>query len=340
MKDIYGRTEIEAAVRMLLKVGVFSTRSFQCPLTADEVREIAAELSDAPLVDTVDGWTVVLSSETLAARTLRRIAGVLEVVPHHETLTALVRMIDASSPQAIEFYEATPGVPVLTALLGFLDCDHTEDRADFSTLEDWIEPSEREASIVRILEGTADCNLSTAALIRRMGMAGNRTTFNMKVLPDLPFVAGGKGELIRLLGFFPDAALHRHGEGSSFIGMEQSSCGSRLLLEYRLTEEAVETASFNIAPAAKEAVHGSYFDERSGATIRFNRDSKDARKLTGLRTVINKLFPDYVNGQRAFVLLDKDAGTASVKVFDATDYDGRDAARAWLEETSAPSLAA
>lgn len=329
MKTLNTRSEIEAAVDTLLRAGVFRPDSFRSPLTAHDISEIATERSDSPLVRTEDGWIVVHSHETITSTSLRRIAGVLEVVPHDETARALVKMF-GSALGADEFYEAVPSPAAIREALGFLGCQADREETDFTAMPDPIEPSDEEAALFAALATTIDCNLNAARLVRKLGLTGKRTWFHDKFLPHIPFVLHQKGDPIRLLGFQPDPALHRPEEGC-FLGLSVSDCGSRAMIEYRVSEEAVETASFNVSSHAKEVVAGDYEEVESGIRLAFSLERKNARKMSGIGRVIRRRFPGYVSGQHAFVLLDKVAGKAIVEVCDAVDIDARQRMRALLE---------
>jgi len=337
MKTFATRQEIESAVDVLLKAGVFRTDCFRSPLSAGDVAEIAEERACFPLVKVGDGWTVVQSADTVAAVTLRRIAGVLDEVPHSETSKALAKMI-GSELGAEELYEATPSPAAVRALLGFLGCQHGREGADFSTMPGWIAPTESEQALVQALSTTIDCNLNAARLVRKLGLEGRRTWFHDRFLPKVPFVIHEKGSPIRILGCMPNPALHRPEEGC-FVGLETSECGTRAMIEYRVTEEAVETASFNVSAHAKEAVAGEYEEVESGCRLTFSLERRNARKLSGLGRVIRRRFPEYVSGQACFVLLDKAAGKALVEVADAVDFDARARMRSLLASGFAPQAA-
>jgi len=334
-------------VKGLSVIGAFRM-DLVCPdLTAGEIGEIAAEHGH-DLFDCGEGWAVSLSRSSLLAVTLRRIAGALgdepslARVPRHEVVSALGRAIDHAAPGLAGSFETLPDGSALDALLYLTGCGKDGEWVDFAPVTDWIGPDERETAILRALRASLDCSLGAASLIRAIGLSGQRTTFNDRILPAVPFIAGGRnGEPVRLLGQRPAPSRQRQADASTFMGIEASEDGSRLLIEYRLTDEAVETASFHIPPSAKALVAGSYAEERSGATVSFNMETKHARKLAGLRTVIRKLYPDFVAGQRAFVLLDKEAGTAHVEVLDAIDHEGRERVRALMSDAPVgPSMAA
>lgn len=340
------RQQNEATIRALASIGVFRKSLVSPYLTVGEVGEIAHELG-LDVIDTLGGWSVCLSSSTLASQTLRRIAGALGDdptlcrIPRHEVTRAIIKAIDHRHPELSDHFESYPDDSALNAVLFLAGCARDREWVDFSTVTDWIGPvNEREERILRALRQSLDCNLPSASLLRRIGMSGGRTTFNDAVLPAVPFVAGGeKGEPVRLLGQRPAPGRLQNRDLPTWQGMTPSACNERLLIKYRLTEEAVETASFNVHKSAKELVAGEYVEERSGTTIRFNPETKDARKLTGVRTVIRSLFPDYVTGQHAFILLDKANGTAHFEVLNATDYEGEERMHSMLNERPAPPMA-
>jgi len=339
------RQHNEAVIRNLAAIGVFRKSQVSPFLTVGEVGEIAHELG-LDVVDTAGGWSVCLSSSTLASQTLRRIAGALGDepslcrVPRHEVLASIVKAIDHYYPELSEHFESYPDDVALNALLHLAGCGRDKDWVDFSPVTDWIAPvNQREERILHHLKMSLDCNLSSARLLREIGMSGGRTTFNDTVLPAVPFILGGtKGEPIRLLGQRPSPERLKQREHGTYLGLKESDDKDRLLVKYRLTEEAVETASFHIPAEAKQIVAGSYFEEQSGATISFNLDTKHARKLAGLRTVIRSNFPDYVAGQHVCILLDKANGAAHVEVLNATDYDGDERMLAMLNEVPAPTM--
>lgn len=331
MKTFQTRHEIESAVDDLLRAGVFRPDCFKSPLTRHDVIEIASERTGHAIEAVGDGWFVVISSGTVAAVTLRRIGGVLESVPHAESAKAIVKLIESTIPDSGAFYEAVPSDKAVMALLSNLGCRHDRCEGDFTAMPDFIEPSEMEADLFGVLARTIDCNLNACKLVRRLGISGKRTWFNDKFLPTVPFVLNGRGQPIRLLGFDPDPALHRPQDEGCFIGLEVSSCGTRALIEYRVSEEAVESASFNISSSAKEVVAGEYVETESGVKLQFSLERKNARKLAGVGRVIRRRYPDYVSGQNAYVLLDKASGKAFVDVVDAIDLDGRRRMRGLLE---------
>lgn len=341
METLESRRQIEEVVDVLLAAGVFRTDGFKSQLTSYDLAEIAEERSNWPIVKTDDGWHVVCNKDSVAATTLRRIAGVLDEVPHDEASKAIIKLIEASSPGSGKYYEARPSNAALRALLGFLDCECGRDSADYSRMPDWIAPEGLEEELHKVLSKTIDGNLNASRLVRRLGITGKRTWFNDKFIPTVPFVLNEKGAPIRLLGFEPIPALHAQDEGC-FIGIEVSECGTRSMIEYRVSEEAVESASFNISAAAKEIVAGEYEEAVCGVTLRFRLDVKNARKLSGVGRVIRTRFPDYVSGQNAYVILDKVSGKALVEVADAIDHEARARMRELLanglEASPAPAM--
>lgn len=342
------RQQTESTVRALASVGVFHKSTVSPHLTVGEVGEIVDECG-VDAIDTVDGWTVVLSSSTLVGVTLRRIAGALGDepslcrVPRHEVVLAITKAIDHAFPQLSEHYETLPQERALDTLFYLTGCRVDRDWVDFSTVTDWIAVKEgHEALILDELKRSIDCNMAYAKMLRPIGMSGNRTTFKTKVLPSVPFVLGGyKNEPVRLLGQRPSPARLKQRETGTYLGLAASECGNRLLVTYRLTDEALQTSSFHIPQDAKRAVAGEYYEERSGMTISFNINTKHARKLAGLRSAVLRLYPDYVAGQHVYLLLDKVAGTAHVEVLNAIDYEGQDRVREMLDTPpTGPGLAA
>lgn len=345
MNHADARQQNEAVIRELAAIGVFRKSQVSPYLTSGEVGDIASELG-LDVVDTHGDWSVCLSSKTLASKTLRRIAGALGDeeslcrVPRHEVMKALIKAIDHAFPHLSDRFESFPDDSALNALLFMNGCSWQGGWVDFSSVTDWIAPlNHREELILHHLKVSIDCNLASARLLREIGMSGGRTTFNDTVLPAVPFILGGsKGEPVRLLGQRPSPERLKQRENGTYLGLTASQDKDRLLVKYRLTDEAVETASFHIPAEAKQLVAGSYFDERSGATISFNLETKHARKLAGLRTVIRSSFPDYVAGQHVCILLDKANETAHVEVLNATDYEGEERILSMLNESPAPGM--
>jgi hypothetical protein len=102
----------------------------------------------------------------------------------------------------------------------------------------------------------------------------------------------------------------------TFVCLRYSSCGTRVALEYRVNEEAVEGNSFNVRPEWRHLVDGEFSEINTGKTLKYNMNGKDARKFVGVGVVVRKRYPDYETGQSAFVIIDRVERVASVEVGD------------------------
>jgi len=290
-------------------------------------------LGSSNMVSLDDGWSVILDHNTAAAEALYRIADAIDVViPYEDLAKGVTKNIFHQVPNLREAYESYPSRAALTRLAEFVGMEVTPNGFNPNSMSEVIEMSDEEKRLQALLLSTIDGHCAAARLVHQFGWSGRRTQFNDHFLPTVPFIIHDKKQPVRLLGSTPHPKLHNVDDQGRFIGIEKSECGSRVLLEFVVSEQAVEGNSFNVSVDAKEAVAGSYTEVQSGINLSFSLDRKNARKFSGMGRAVRNLYPKYIAGQTAWVVLDKKEGTALLELHDSNDYDARTRMREILRD--------
>ena len=274
------------------------------------------------------GWNAVVCDDTVAGRTVLRVAGALfrERVPCGDLAEAVIKMVrygvmesggkrDAALGKDLaEFFTALPPQDLLIALAVHVGASCLGSHVDFSEAERCIMPTQLEAEIVNKLVICRDGYAPTSWLSRRLESRPSRTSVDYTILPAVPFLLKADKGPARLLGVrVPENEISR-GPSETFVGLTRSPCGNRIAIEYRVNEEAVEGNSFNVRPDWRELVHGTFTEVNTGRIISYDRNGRDARKLIGVGKIIRSAYPDYETGESAIIVIDRAAGTASVEV--------------------------
>lgn len=297
----------------LINAGIFRTSWLEPGVVFDE-----------ECVNIPGGWTVVLNEETAASEAIYRIAAAIELpVPYMDMAKAITKHIICLVPKLKESFVSFPSETAVDCLVAELGGTITSKGYDLNTMEYVIDMTPDEEKLHGLLLATLDGNCPAARLVHQFGQSGRRTWFNDHFLPTIPFILHEKGKPVRLVGYEPHPKLHKQDEQGRFVGIEVSKCGTRCLLEFVVSEEAVEGNSFNVPVGAKTAVAGDYIEQASGIPLAFSLARKNARKFSGMGRVIRKLYPEYVAGNTAFLFLDKTAGEAVVELCEVNDFDTR-----------------
>ncbi|MBY3432606.1 hypothetical protein HFN89_00265 [Rhizobium laguerreae] len=323
------QTSNELAVG-LVKSGVFrEIWMADLGLSLEDAAALAADLFDATLTSFTSGWYAIVSDATVAGRTVLRIAGAIddETVPTADIAEAIIKMVkygvmerggkrDRKLGEALaELFTMAPPEDLVTAVCAAIGATASGGRIDFSDVDRLIEPvSIAERDLLIKLSIRAEGHAPTCWLSRRMNSRPSRTTVDYTLLPSVPFVLKAEKGPARLLGrTVSDEELGR-GAGETFVALTHSPCRSRVALEYRVNEEAVEGNSFNVRPEWRDFINGQFTEVNTGKTVKYDRDGRDARKLVGVGKVIRTCYPNYEVGESAFVVIDRVAGTATIEV--------------------------
>lgn len=295
------------------------------------------------MVSTADGWSVVLDPETAASEALYRIADAIDVViPYEDLSKAVIKHMIHRVPSLKEEFVSYPSLAALTALATFVDMEVTEKGFNPNTMTEIIEMTDDEKRLQGLLLATLDGHCAAARLVHQFGWSGRRTQFNDHFLPTVPFIIHDKKLPVKLIGHTAHPKLHNVDDQGRFVGIEISECGNRCLLEFIVSEQAVEGNSFNVSVAAKEAIAGRYEEVQSGIGLSFSLERKNARKFSGMGRVVRNLYPNYIAGQTAWVVLDKGEGKAFVELHETSDFDARtrmrDILRNGIESVRQPAM--
>lgn len=294
--------------------------------------QIEAALSSVPsgdLHETADGWVVITSEAGMAMETVMRIAGALDhaPVPLSDIARAMLKAMShgkypgfrrhpALGRAMSDWHSAYPSnesVAILCRAIGATVDGN--DRADFAEAEMIIRPVGVELDLLNKLSMRTRGHAPASWLARRLDNRPSRTTVDGYV-SKIPFIIRDeKRQPVRLLG-------RQVGEGDlarppreTYVNMRRSRDGRIVALEFNLTEEAVESNSFNIPASLRSVVRGRYHEIGTGTPIVFDDGhGRDARKLFGVGSSIRKAYPNYENGETAFVFLDRASGTARIEV--------------------------
>jgi hypothetical protein len=338
---------VRPVVADLVRVGFFRLSGIDTTLSHDELAGIAEQESEFYLKRLDDGWYLTNWEDTLAGVALRRIAGVVDgEIPMADVAAALMKTV-AYGPAGernhqkrrargrawMEAYESNPS-PALVAELCALSgvaFDPVRKLADFSTCDFPVHPTDREMELLYALEESPYSSMPTSRLCRKLEGRPSRTWVDALV-EGIPFILKDRGQAARIIGTdgIPDYALADDIE--SFASMRKSSDGSRVMLEFRITDECVEGNSFNIPQECREEVHGVFIEVSTDREIKYNKDGRDARKVTGIGKSIRMLFPDYLAKETAYIILDRVEHTARVEVISMHAADKLEAIERMLEE--------
>lgn len=313
----------------LIKGGVFRNR-WITELCGSVVSAAAmiSQYASGDVVSFQNDWVAVLSDESIVGRTVLRLAGAIDdcAIPYNDISESLIKMIrfcdiehhgksDAELGKSL-VQHFTTRVPddVITALCEFIGAECKGGSVSFWEATRFIEPVNAiERDLLRVLLMTADGQKTVSWLCRHLDARPTRTHFLYKIYPSIPFVLRRDNMPTRLLGREP-VEDESSKQVETFLGMRHSQCGRRTVLEYRLNEETVESNSFNVRPEIRQFVDGAYTEVNTGVTLKYDINGKDARKFAGVGLCVRKAYPNYANGQSAFIVIDREAGLASVEV--------------------------
>lgn len=315
----------------LVKGGVFR-ETWMAELGYDRVAfgELVSATFGDVLAEFPLGWFAVMSNETVAGFNLMRVAGAIDdvVVPFNDVSEVIIKMIkygrmeksakkrdkDLGEALAEKFTTAIPR-DVIEALCRFVGADCAGGNADFSTAEYVIMPINAvERDLLGMLLTRQHGHAPTCWLSRRLESRPSRTSVDYTILPSVPFVLKTANGPARLLGRTVGEDEIGRDAGETFVALTHSVCGRRLALEYRVNEEAVEGNSFNVRPEWRDFVNGEFHEVNTGGRLKYDREGRDARKFIGLGVAIRKAYPNYETGESAVVVIDREAGLATVEV--------------------------
>jgi hypothetical protein len=335
-------------------IGLFHTSYLRGILTHGEVVEDVIDITDAPVVDFGSGWVGVNDLNSVALTTMFRIAAVTEdrVIPYADIANAIIKMAEwgpddvvAKDRKAIakrwgEYFEVLPSNAAISGLASFVGATDTGKGVDFSSVSEVIEPTELERAVLDAIEMQYDFCAPSSRLCREARKRlppTSKLTVDYRTLKRIPFILKPEREYNRLVGFEPDARLVSSVENAGMTGLIKSTDGLRVIVEYLVSEENVEGNSFNVQVDAKPVVAGSYLHQATGTSIALNTDTKFAQKLTGIGAVIREVYPNYVNGQKCFVMLDKVNNTAEIELINAGDIDREMEIKLWIKGDVQPA---
>jgi hypothetical protein len=314
----------------LVKSGVFrETWINELGMSLEEASALALDHFDVPLTAFSSGWFAIISDNTVAGRTVLRIAGAIDdqSIPMRDIAESVMKMVkfgvmerggkrDKKLGEAIgEMFTMALPEDLIVGLCEAIGALAFGGRIDFSDADRLVEPvNAAERDLLIKLSVRIDGHAPTCWLSRRMDSRPSRTTVDYTLLPSVPFVLKADKGPARLLGREISEEEVGRGAGETFISLTHSRCGSRIALEYRVNEEAVEGNSFNVRPEWRDFVNGEFVEVNTGKTVKYNRDGRDARKLVGVGKVIRTCYPNYEVGESAIVIIDRAAGTASIEV--------------------------
>jgi hypothetical protein len=330
------------------EIGLFHTVLLRGILTHGEIVEDVSDFTTAPVVDFGSGWVGINDFNSVALTTMFRLAAVTEdrVIPYADVANAIVKMVEwgpdglaakdrkAVAKRRAEYFEALPTKAAIAALASFIGANDTGSGIDFSTVDEVIQPNELEQAVLDAIEMQYDFCAPSSRLCREARKRlpkSSKLTVDYRTLKKIPFILKPEREYNRLIGFEPDGRLVSSVENAGMTGLIKSTDGLRVIVEYLVSEENVEGNSFNVQVDAKPVVAGSYLHQATGTNIGLNTDTKFAQKLTGIGAVIREIYPDYVNGQKCFVMLDKVTKTAEVELINASDIEREMQIKQWVK---------
>lgn len=330
-------------LRDCVEIGVFRLPTAALEIGVEAFLRNVAQAARASVLPSGDGWYVVMSDETACSDALLRIAGAVEDarIPLSDLVSGIVKNISygprnektAKRRQArgrgwAELFDSLPSRAAVELMCEHVGAVVEGDHARFDDCPYVIDPSEFGRDVLYSLEEAPERSMPTSRLCRKLHGYPSRTLVDMK-LAALPFVLKDRGGAPRIIGapvasFAPEPV-------ESFVSLHRSADGSRVMIEYRLSEETVECNSFNIPAECREAVHGRFVEVGTGVAVRHDMTSRDARKVTGIGPCIRRMFPGYTGKEDGFVLLDHGTGDARVEVVGMHSREARDAMFHMLE---------
>lgn len=343
--------DLAATLTDFISIGVFHTSVLRQVATEEEIfddlRNLRQDIDQ--VVEIGNGWGVILDSQTVAVRTMLRIAAVTDdrEIPFSDVAQAIVKMAEwgpdvADAGIRKEFgkrwgntFEIYPSENVIRKLAEFIGATSKNNGVDFSTTKYVIEPTELEYAVLEALELEYDRCAPTSRLCRMLPGRPSRTHADYSILKSIPFVLKPLRDGNRLIGYEPNPVLNSAEDKESYVSMCKSVNGERVVLQYVISEQNVEGNSFNIPSSAREAVHGVYANKRTRGSIKYNIEGKDARKVTGIGKYIRTIYPDYVEGQSCFVLLDRAERSADVILCSRDDGKTELEVHSWVAEADA-----
>lgn len=343
--------DLAATLTDFISIGVFHTSVLRQVANEEEVfddlRNLRQDIDQ--VVQIGNGWGVILDNQTVAVRTMLRIAAVTDnrVIPFSDVAQAIVKMAEwgpdvTDAGIRKEFgkrwgntLEIYPSENVIRKLADFIGATSSNKGVDFSTTKYVIEPTDLEYAVLEALELQYDRCAPTSRLCRMLPGTPSRTKADYSILKGIPFVLKPSRDVNRLIGYEPYPLLTSAEDKSSYVSMYKSVNGERIVLQYVVSEQNVEGNSFNIPSSAREAIHGVYANKRAKGSIRYNMDGKDARKVTGIGKYIRTIYPDYVEGQSCFILLDRRDRSADVILCSQDDGKTELEIHAWVAEADA-----
>lgn len=340
-------TDLDTMLIDFISLGIFHETFVRGAMTREQLFQAVKSLrsDESEVVDCGDGWFVVLNNQTIAMRTLMRIAAVTEdrVIAYDDLAKAIIKMAEWGpeiTDNAMrknyasrwgEYFEILPSTSAIKCLADNLGCTDLGKGCNLSTSRYVIEPSEVELFVLEALELQYDHCAPTSRLCRLIPGTPSRTHLDYAVLKKIPFVLKPSREVNRLIGYEPDPKLAMDQDKPSYLAFRLSDDGKRVLLQYLVSEQNVEGNSFNIPESIRETLHGEYSNVRAKGKIRYDKDGKDARKITGVGKYIRDIYPDYVEGQYAYVLLDREEWKSDVILCAQEDYVKIGQLRSWLD---------
>jgi hypothetical protein len=330
------------------QIGLFHTVLLRGILTHGELVEDVTDVTEAPVIDFGSGWVGINDFDSIALTTMFRLAAVTDdrVIPYADVANAIVKMVEfgpddmiakdrkATAKRWAEYFEVLPPKQAISGLAVFIGATDTGAGIDFSTVEEVIDPTEVEQAVLDAIEMQYDFCAPSSRLCREARKRLSPTsklTVDYRTLKRIPFILKPEREYNRLVGFEPDARLVSSVENAGMTGLVKSADGLRVIVEYLVSEENVEGNSFNVQVDAKPIVAGSYLHQATGTSIALNTETKFAQKLTGIGAVIREIYPNYINGQKCFVMLDKVTNTAEVELINASDIDREMEIKLWAK---------
>lgn len=317
-----------------IAAAIAATGVFRAPGVAaagidlEGVMAAAETLYPGKVVGFDDGWFVVLDDDTVAANTVLRVAGAYEVdtIPYADISKSVRKMAawgdipglrkrDAAlAAHVMACMDDYPSDAVVAALCAHVGAACGHGQADFTPARK-IEPKlGNELEMLTLLVGSFTGYASTAWFARHLTRRPSRTSLDYTIVPSIPFLLKEADMPVRLLGSKVPAKAIGRSSAETYVNMRRSPCRNRVVLEYRINEEAVEGNSFNVPPECKAMVDGEFVEVNTGKTIRFDANGKDARKFVGIGVVIRESYPNYTSGETAYVVIDRAQGVASVEI--------------------------
>lgn len=342
--------DVDQALVDFISIGVFHACALRKSISEGELFDDLRNMrQDADQVMAIgNGWGIIADLQTVAVRTMLRIAAVTDsrTIPYEDIAQAIIKMIvwgpdvdDAALRKEFgkrwsEYFEMMPSRAVVKALAAFIGATDKGAGIDFSTSTHVIEPTEIEVDVLEALLSQYDHCAPTSRLCRLIPGNKSRTHVDYNVLKGIPFVLKPDREVNRLIGYQRNALLAANELKDSYVSMYKSVDGARVVLQYVVSEQNVEGNSFNVPACAREIIDGTYACKGMKGSVAFNMNGKDARKITGVGKFIRTIYPNYVEGQKLFILLDRLEWVANIAICDADDAATEISLHSWVDETN------